>query len=222
MTDQPPSQPPPPGAHPPGPGQAPGAPYPPAAAPKTSGFAVVSLILGIGGLCTCGVTSLVGLVLGIIALRQVNRSGGALGGRGVAIGGIVASALTLLVGVVLWVAGAAVYYYGDRQVTWFRDLTVHQTLDMTAKALEVYRMDVGHYPTGAEGGLEALVRRPPAVPDDAWHGPYLSEAPVDLWGNPLVYEPPDPTGRDLAAVTYHLWSLGPDGVADTPDDIERQ
>lgn len=68
---------------------------PPAPA-KTSGLAITSLVLGILGLFTCGITALVGLVLGLIALVKVNRSGGQLSGRGLAIAGICTSALFLL------------------------------------------------------------------------------------------------------------------------------
>ena len=237
MTDQPPTQPPAPPAPPgsdyppggaaaPGPGRAPGGPYPPAAGPKTSGLAVASLVLGISGLCTCGVTSLVGLVLGIVALRRIGESAGTLTGKGVGIAGIIWSCASLLIGLALIVGSVAFFFFAERRVVEmgreFRHYEVQQALETTASALELYRMDAGHYPTEAEGGLEALVRRPPGVPEDAWNGPYLGEIPVDRWGSPLVYEPPDPTGRDLAAVAYHLWSLGPDGVPDTPDDIERQ
>jgi prepilin-type processing-associated H-X9-DG protein len=63
---------------------------------KTSGMAITSLVLGILGLFTCGVTSLVGLILGIVALLKVNRSGGRLSGNGLAIAGICVSALFVL------------------------------------------------------------------------------------------------------------------------------
>ncbi len=63
---------------------------------KTSGLAITSLVLGILGLFTCGVTSLVGLILGIVALVKVNRSGGRLSGNGLAIAGICVSALFVL------------------------------------------------------------------------------------------------------------------------------
>jgi prepilin-type processing-associated H-X9-DG protein len=68
----------------------------PGAPPKTSGMAITSLVLGVLGLFTCGVTSLVGLILGIMALLKVNRSGGRLSGSGLAIAGICVSALFLL------------------------------------------------------------------------------------------------------------------------------
>lgn len=63
---------------------------------KTSGLAITSLVLGLLGLFTCGITSLVGLVMGIVALVKVSRSGGQLSGKGLAIAGICTSALFLL------------------------------------------------------------------------------------------------------------------------------
>jgi prepilin-type processing-associated H-X9-DG protein len=78
-------------------GVAPGAPPPPAGAPggsKTSGMAIASLVLGILGFC--GITALVGLVLGIVALTKISRSGGRLSGQGMAIAGICVSGFMLL------------------------------------------------------------------------------------------------------------------------------
>ena len=63
---------------------------------KTSALAITSLVLGILGLFTCGITALVGLIMGIVALIKVNRSGGQLSGKGLAIAGICTSALFLL------------------------------------------------------------------------------------------------------------------------------
>ena len=57
---------------------------PPAASPKASGLAMTSLVLGCLGLFTCGITALVGLILGIIALVRINKSNGQLGGQGMA------------------------------------------------------------------------------------------------------------------------------------------
>jgi hypothetical protein len=62
---------------------------------KTSGLAVTSLILGILGVVTCGVTALVGLILGIVAMVKVKNSGGKLGGNGIALAGVIVSAVFL-------------------------------------------------------------------------------------------------------------------------------
>lgn len=61
---------------------------------KTSGMAIASLVLGILGLC--GITALVGLILGIVSLVKINRSGGRLSGQGLAIAGICVSGFMLL------------------------------------------------------------------------------------------------------------------------------
>jgi len=75
------------------------------AQPKTSGMAIASLVLGIAGLCTAGLTSIVGLILGIVALLKIGRSGGQMAGRGLALGGILSSAITLAIWLVVAAAG---------------------------------------------------------------------------------------------------------------------
>lgn len=69
---------------------------PGAAPPKTSGLAITSLVLGCLGLLTCGITSLIGLVLGIIALARINKSQGQVGGQGIALAGMIVSGAFLL------------------------------------------------------------------------------------------------------------------------------
>jgi hypothetical protein len=68
----------------------------PVAPAKTSGLAIASLVLGILGLCSMGLTGLIGLVLGIVALRKIDKSQGELGGKGLAIAGICTSGVFLL------------------------------------------------------------------------------------------------------------------------------
>ena len=83
-------------------------------------------------------------------------------------------------------------------------------------ALDLYRMDIGQYPT-TEQGLSALMTAPTASPVPAqWNGPYLKKKkiPKDPWGHDYVYVFPgthNPEGYDLS-------SLGADGV-ESADDI---
>ena len=86
--------PPPPGYPPPGypPPGYPAAYGPPYGAPyvgptKTNGFAIASLVLGIVWIYWIG--SILALIFGYIAKRQIDRSGGRESGRGMAIAGIV-------------------------------------------------------------------------------------------------------------------------------------
>ena len=50
------------------------------------------------------------------------------------------------------------------------------------QTLEMYKLDVGRYPSTAQG-LEALVRKPNGAA--GWNGPYLKKksVPRDPWGN---------------------------------------
>ena len=66
-----------------------------------------------------------------------------------------------------------------------------------------YKLDVGHYPTAAEGGLNALVTNPGVT---GWKtGGYLEDTdavPKDPWKNPYVYTCPGQNGRDFDIVSY--------------------
>ena len=64
--------------------------------PKASGLAISSLVLGCLGLLTCGLTSLVGLILGIVALVRISKSQGQVGGKGIALAGTIVSAAFLV------------------------------------------------------------------------------------------------------------------------------
>lgn len=66
--------------------------YPPqppvaAAAPKTNGLAIASLVLGIVWIYWIG--SILAVIFGHVALSQIKKSNGTQGGRGMAIAGLV-------------------------------------------------------------------------------------------------------------------------------------
>jgi general secretion pathway protein G len=81
--------------------------------------------------------------------------------------------------------------------------------------LTMYRMDIGNYPTTAQG-LEALRLAPADLPKSAkWGGPYLdSKVPLDPWGNPYQYACPGTHSGRLGGPTvneysFDVWSSGP-------------
>jgi|GEM_PF-509006 len=73
----------------------PGGPAP--AVPKTSGLAITSLVLGILGICY-GLTAIPGLILGIIAYRDIKRRPKEISGEGLALAGIITSGITFILG----------------------------------------------------------------------------------------------------------------------------
>lgn len=66
--------------------------------PPTPGNAIASLILGIVSIVLCPIiTAVIGLILGYSAKKEIDKSGGRLGGRGVAMGGIITSWIGLAI-----------------------------------------------------------------------------------------------------------------------------
>ena len=72
------------------------------------------------------------------------------------------------------------------------------------KAMELFKLDVGRFPS-TEEGLEALVKKPASV-TSGWAGPYLKGTlPNDPWGKPYHYQLA-PNG------SIEIMSLGADGA----------
>ena len=70
-------------------------PQKPVTKPPGKGLAVASLICGIGGLLTCGLSAVAGVILGIVALVKLGKAG-ATSGKGLAIAGVVVAGLGVL------------------------------------------------------------------------------------------------------------------------------
>lgn len=81
--------------------------------------------------------------------------------------------------------------------------TVRTQISMLETGLDAYRLDLGRYPSSAEG-LKALVEKSDSP---SWEGPYLSkDIPLDPWGREYQYRSP---GEHRP---FDLFSLGADGV----------
>lgn len=76
-------------------------------------------------------------------------------------------------------------------------------LERLSAVLDLYRLDVGRYPSQDEG-LEALVVTPANA--ERWNGPYVTsrDSIVDPWGQVYVYRFPGDHGA------YDLFTLGSD------------
>jgi general secretion pathway protein G len=73
------------------------------------------------------------------------------------------------------------------------------------QTLEMYKLDVGAFPT-TEQGLQALVQKPAGIV--GWNGPYLkSDVPLDPWNREYYYKYPGEHGE------ADIYSYGQDGSA---------
>jgi general secretion pathway protein G len=111
---------------------------------------------------------------------------------------VVIAILGLLIGLV---APAALRQLGGARVS-----VAKQSIERLDSVLDMYKLDVGGYPT-SDQGLRALVAPPNGV--TTWSGPYVKgNVPVDPWNRPYSYvNPSSRPGHD-----YDLCSLGASGA----------
>jgi general secretion pathway protein G len=137
--------------------------------------------------------------------------------------------ILLVIVIILLLAGALVVFVLPQQKGAEKN-TTKLLLSSVDQALTTYRLNVGHYPTEQEGGLEALLKKPQFENEklgEKWAGPYLKPGTTldDPWGNKIRFELTDATttGTDeqKGALPYKLFSVGPDGQPDTDDDIKH-
>ena len=111
--------------------------------------------------------------------------------------------------VVLAILGLLIGLVGPKVMQQFgsaKDKVAHISIGRLATALDMYKLDVGSYPT-TEQGLQALVARPAGIA--RWNGPYATgeTVPEDPWGRPFIYRNPS----QRPGHEYDLYSLGPTG-----------
>jgi len=118
--------------------------------------------------------------------------------------------------VVLVILGLLAGLVGPRVVKHLGDSKTKAAMlqiEELSSALDLYRLEVGTYPSTDEG-LQALVERPTGA--DRWDGPYLRKTTIrdDPWGHAYVYRYPGDHG------IFDLYSLGADN-ADGGDGENR-
>src|SRR5580765_1258527 len=111
--------------------------------------------------------------------------------------------------VVLAILGLLVGFVGPamiRQLGSAKHRIADQSVERLAGILDLYRLDVGTYPT-TEQGLTSLNMQPAGVP--GWNGPYIKDANGirDPWSRPFEYHSPS----QRAGHPFDIVSLGADG-----------
>ncbi|MBI5387633.1 MAG: type II secretion system major pseudopilin GspG [Verrucomicrobia bacterium] len=136
--------------------------------------------------------------------------------------------ILLVIVIILLLAGALVVFVLPQQEGAEKN-TTKLLLSNLASALDMYRLNIGHYPTEQEGGLKALLTKPTYENEklgEKWQGPYVKPGTKmqDPWSHDIVYEVEDLTvaaeDKTKTRLPYKLYSVGPDGQPDTEDDIK--
>lgn len=109
--------------------------------------------------------------------------------------------------VVITIIGLVVGLIGPRVLNYLGESKVKTAkiqIQGFSSALDLYYLDTGRYPSGAEG-LGALIQRGSGIA--SWNGPYLKggNVPNDPWGKAYIYRSPGEHGA------YDILSYGADG-----------
>lgn len=150
---------------------------------RTSGKAIGALVASI----ICGIGSIVGIVLGSLALRDVRRSNGTVGGSGLAITGITLGGLGLLATPFLLAIALPVFLHQRDTATRneLRDVlrnaataeesywTDHQTYTTSVEALRGEGLEVPEaialHVARADASLYCIEALHDDLPDEIWH-----------------------------------------------------
>jgi general secretion pathway protein G len=110
----------------------------------------------------------------------------------------------VILGLLIGLVGPAMI----RQLGSAKHRVAEQSVERLAGILDLYRLDVGSYPT-TEQGLAALNAAPAGVA--GWSGPYLKDSAgiKDPWGREYAYRSPS----QRAGHALDVISLGADGKA---------
>jgi len=95
-----------------------------------------------------------------------------------------------------------------------RVVAARQDIAALMQALKLFKLDNGRYPS-AEQGLQALVSKPEIapIPNGYRADGYIRRLPQDPWGSDYLMVSPGEHGA------VDVFSAGPDGEANTADDI---
>ena len=101
-----------------------------------------------------------------------------------------------------------------RQLGGARTSIARQSIERLGSVLDLYKLDVGSYPS-TEQGLQALTTRPAGASN--WNGPYVKgdTVPLDAWNHPYSYRAPS----QRSGHEYDLCSAGPDANAGSAGQI---
>lgn len=123
--------------------------------------------------------------------------------------------VVLIIAGLAYIVGTNVIGQGERAKVKQAEIQIRQF----EQALQLFKFDNGFYPE-TQQGLEALVSSPEVGREAMNWRRYMEAAavPPDPWGKEFLYIGADQTQDGL----YDLRSNGPDGVANSGDDISSR
>jgi len=156
----------------------------------TSGKAIASLVLGLLSIIGMCLTGIPGLILGILGLSDVGKSGGRLGGKGLAICGIVFSSIGILWTVVVLLIGMLLPAVSQVREAARRTASMNN-MQQQSLAMLNYESAYMQFPLQDNNGLSWRVHILPFIDCGELHSRFNLDEPWDSATNkPLIDEMP--------------------------------
>jgi general secretion pathway protein G len=121
--------------------------------------------------------------------------------------------IMLVVMIIALLAGAAIYMMKGN-VDQAKIVRAEADIQNIMTQLMLYDTLTGGYPS-TQQGVQALVERPTGEPQPRKWRQIMTQVPIDPWNNPYLIRNPATLSKDRV----DLYSAGPDGQANTADDI---
>lgn len=208
---------------------------------KTEGFAIASLVLGIMSVLGSCFTGLPAIIFGHIARGRIERSGGTLGGSGMALGGLIMGYLFSFLGLLAIAASVFIPAMAAGGIRAKQIATLSQLKQIQA-GLVAYRAEYGTWPVQpsradaedsdiavqkALRGIDANSNPKKIVFAELSEKWIVADRLVDSWGNPLHFRFDDDddgkvtVGTEVVTSPVAIWSNGRNGQDDNAgiDDI---
>jgi len=128
-------------------------------------------------------------------------------------GGFTLMEMLIVLTIIALLMGMVIFNIGDFGETAKREKARTDFIGFK-EMLAGYQLETGSLPT-TEQGLKALWSKPTVEPIPQHWRPMLESETLDPWGHSYVYRNP---GKHNTT-KYDIFSMGPDGLPDTADDI---
>lgn len=124
--------------------------------------------------------------------------------------------MVIVLGIIAMILGGAIY--SMKKIGNSAKLSqVESDFKSFESGLAMYKLNGGTFPS-TQQGLKALVEKPTSTPVPRRWAQVLDKVPLDPWSAPYGYRFP---GKKRAN-EFEIFSIGPDGMENTADDLSSQ
>ena len=187
----------------------------PVGKPGAPGIAIAALVFGILGFPTCGLGGVAAIILGIIALLQISKSNGEIGGRNMAIAGLVLGGISIILLPFIAILAAILFPVFAKARGASSKTHCMNNMKQLGTALNVYFTDYdGMLPNSGIGSAGASADTAAfATGNMVTGGTWANLLQPMMKNKDIFYCPSDPNNSNSGAAVSYWWKAAVDRSA---------